>query len=129
MRDIHNAFGERIAYTTLMTTLDRLYRKRLLDRKKDGRAFMYTAAVSRQEFEHEIREDMIDGLLDSGTEPAAPVLACFVDAVSDRDRELLDELDRLVKEKKRDWYASVNGPAMFNAPSRDRKGFGPSGIN
>ena len=100
VRDIHNAFGERIAYTTLMTTLDRLYRKRLLDRKKDGRAFMYTAAVSRQEFEHEIREDMIDGLLDSGTEPVAPVLACFVDAVSDRDRELLDELDRLVKEKK-----------------------------
>ena len=49
VRDIHNAFGERIAYTTLMTTLDRLYRKRLLDRKKDGRAFMYTAAVSRQE--------------------------------------------------------------------------------
>ncbi len=43
---------------------------------------------------------MIDGLLDSGTEPVAPVLACFVDAVSDRDRELLDELDRLVKEKK-----------------------------
>ena len=83
-----------------MTTLDWLYWKRLLDRKKDGRAFMYTAAVSRQEFEHEIREDMIDGLLDSGTEPVAPVLACFVDAVSDRDRELLDELDRLVKEKK-----------------------------
>ena len=100
MRDIHHAFGERIAYTTLMTTLDRLYRKSLLDRRKYGRAFVYRAAVSRHEFEHEIREDMIDGLLDSGTEPVAPVLACFVDAVSDRDRELLDELDRLVKEKK-----------------------------
>jgi predicted transcriptional regulator len=101
VRDIHHAFGHRIAYTTLMTTLDRLYRKRLLDRRKDGRAFVYRAAVSRDEFEHEIREAMIDCLLDSGTKPLAPVLASFVRAVSERDQELLDELDRLVKEKKK----------------------------
>ena len=37
VRDIYLAFEERIAYTTLMTTLDRLYKKRLLDRRKDGR--------------------------------------------------------------------------------------------
>ena len=36
--DIYLAFEERIAYTTLMTTLDRLYKKRLLDRRKDGRS-------------------------------------------------------------------------------------------
>jgi hypothetical protein len=30
-----------------------------------------------------------------------PVLACIVDTISERDRELLDELDRLVQEKKR----------------------------
>ena len=63
VRDIYLAFGENIAYTTLMTTLDRLFRKQLLDRRKDGRAFLYTAAVSREEFEHGIREDVIDRLL------------------------------------------------------------------
>ncbi len=102
VRDIYAAFEERIAYTTLMTTLDRLFRKRILDRRKDGRAFFYSAAVSREEFEHGIREDVIDGLLGHGAEGVQPVLACIVDTVSECDRELLDELERLVKEKKRE---------------------------
>src|SRR5213596_1884002 len=102
VRDIYLAFDERIAYTTLMTTLDRLYKKQLLDRRKDGRAFLYSPAVSREEFEHGIREDVIDGLLGHGAEGVQPVLACIVDTVSERDRQLLDELDRLVKEKKRE---------------------------
>jgi predicted transcriptional regulator len=101
VRDVFASFDEQVAYTTLMTTLDRLYKKRLLDRHKDGRAFQYSPAVSREEFEHGIREDVIDGLLGHGAEGIAPVLACIVDTVSERDRELLDELDRLVKEKKR----------------------------
>lgn len=102
VRDIYVTFGETIAYTTLMTTLDRLYKKRLLDRRKDGRAFLYAPALTREEFEHGIREDVIDGLLGSGAEGIEPVLACIVDTVSERDRELLDELDRLVQEKKRE---------------------------
>src|SRR5438477_7558476 len=42
VRDLQPAFAE-IAYTTLMTTLDRLHRKGVLDRIKRGRAFFYTA--------------------------------------------------------------------------------------
>ena len=38
VRDVFVAFDEKVAYTTLMTTLDRLYKKRLLSRRKDGRA-------------------------------------------------------------------------------------------
>lgn len=102
VRDIYLAFDEKIAYTTLMTTLDRLYKKQLLDRRKDGRAFLYSPAMSREEFEHGIREDVIDGLLGGSAEGIQPVLACIVDTVSERDREMLDELDRLVKEKKRE---------------------------
>ena len=102
VRDVYLQFEERIAYTTLMTTLDRLYKKRLLHRRKDGRAFLYSAAVGREEFEHSIREDVIDSLFEPGVGEIQPVLACFVDTVSERDRELLDELERLVKEKKRE---------------------------
>lgn len=102
VRDIYLAFEERIAYTTLMTTLDRLYKKRILARRKDGRAFLYSAAVSREEFDNGIREDVIDGLFSEGANGMQPLLACIVDAVSERDREMLDELDRLVKEKKRE---------------------------
>jgi predicted transcriptional regulator len=102
VRDIYSAFGERVAYTTLMTTLDRLFRKQILARRKDGRAFFYAPRLSREEFEHGIREDVIDGLLGGGAEGIQPVLACIVDTVSQTDRELLDELDRLIKEKKRE---------------------------
>ena len=102
MRDIYLAFEERIAYTTLMTTLDRLYKKKLLTRRKDGRAFIYLPAVSSDELEQGIREDIIDGLLGHGADAVQPVLACIVDTVSERDRVLLDELDRLIKEKRRE---------------------------
>ena len=102
VRDIFLAFEERIAYTTLMTTLDRLYKKHLLTRRKDGRAFLYSPAVSRAELDHGIREDVIDGLFSDGMDGIQPLLACIVDTVSERDREMLDELDRLVKEKKRE---------------------------
>src|SRR6266480_7604395 len=102
VRDVHLAFGERVAYTTLMTTLDRLFKKKLLTRRKDGRAFVYLPAVSPDELEQGIREDVIDGLLGHGAEAVQPLLACIVDTVSERDRELLDELDRLIKEKRKE---------------------------
>jgi predicted transcriptional regulator len=102
VRDVFLAFDERVAYTTLMTTLDRLYKKRLLSRRKGGRAFLYSPLVTREELEQGIREDVIEGLLGRGAEGVEPVLACIVEAVSDRDRELLDELDRLIKEKRRE---------------------------
>jgi predicted transcriptional regulator len=101
VRDIFRAFDERMAYTTLMTTLDRLHKKGLLSRRKDGRAFLYFARVSPAEFEQGVASDVISSLLGKGFGDAEPVLACIVDAVSEKDRTLLDELDRLVKEKRR----------------------------
>src|SRR5438874_7515850 len=102
VRDVYLAFGESVAYTTLMTTLDRLFKKKLLTRRKDGRAFVYLPALSPDELEQGIREDVIDGLLGHGAEAVQPLLACIVDTVSERDRELLDELDRLIKEKRKE---------------------------
>ncbi len=74
VRDVYLSFHEKVAYTTLMTTLDRLYKKQLLARRKDGRAFCYKPAVSREEFESGIREDLVDGLLGRGAEGIEPVL-------------------------------------------------------
>jgi predicted transcriptional regulator len=98
VRELWVAFGHRLAYTTLMTTLDRLYKKGLLKRRKEGRAFLYSSRISREELERGMTKDVIDGLLG---QRARPVLACIVEAVSERDRNLLDELDRLLKEKRR----------------------------
>ncbi len=101
--EIHRAFGERTAYTTWMTTLDRLYKKGLLKREKEGRAYLYTPSLTREEFERGVAEDVLEGLL-GRADGAEPLLACIVDAVSERDRALLDELHRLVEEKRRELH-------------------------
>src|SRR5262245_63732814 len=93
VRDIHLAFNERLAYTTLMTTLDRLHKKGLLDRRKGGRAFFYSARFSPDEFERGVARGVIDTLLGRGADGVEPILACIIDAVSERDRALLDELE------------------------------------
>ncbi len=98
VRDVHTAFGDRSAYTTLMTTLDRLHKKKLLYRRKEGRAYLYAPTISQDDFNQAIARDVIGGLLGRNAEP---VLACIVEAVSERDTKLLGELDRLVKQKRR----------------------------
>jgi predicted transcriptional regulator len=44
--DVLTALGANLAYTTIMTTLVRLYDKGLVDRVKVGRSYAYTAVVS-----------------------------------------------------------------------------------
>lgn len=100
VRKVVDALDDHFAYTTVMTTLDRLYKKGYLNRKKENRAFLYTPRMSPDELRIGLAGDVIVGLIDGATKNVEPVLACIVDAVSDRDRVLLDELERLVKEKK-----------------------------
>jgi len=95
---LHAALQGRLAYTTVMTTMDRLFKKGLLERRKQGRAFAYRARVTRRQLVLDAGAGLIRGLIDSEGEPA---LSFLVDAVTERDRELLDSLERLVREKKR----------------------------
>ena len=50
VRDVHAEFANRLAYTTVMTTMDRLYKKGMLQRRKVGKAFLYVAAIDEQEY-------------------------------------------------------------------------------
>jgi predicted transcriptional regulator len=102
VRQVCDSMGQSIAYTTIMTTLDRLYRKGLLERRKEGRAFLYSSKFTMGELERGVAEDVIGSLLDTNRGPVEPVLACIVDAVSDRDRQFLDDLERLVRDKRRE---------------------------
>ncbi len=87
------------AYTTLMTTMDRLHRKGALARRMQGRAFVYWPVSSREELESRLVTQALQPLLQGTT--AHPVLSFFVEEVSRQDDSLLDELERLVREKRR----------------------------
>ena len=100
VRDACDELGSIVAYTTVMTTMDRLFKKGLLTRRKVGRAFVYRASASRAEIEGAVATELVHSLLQREGQPL-PVLSSLVDAVSDRDRALLDELERLIREKRR----------------------------
>ncbi|HEX3645645.1 MAG TPA: BlaI/MecI/CopY family transcriptional regulator [Vicinamibacterales bacterium] len=90
-----------VAYTTVMTTMDRLFKKRLLDRRKVGRAFVYSATATRDEMAGAVATELVQNLLQQHGGAPLPLLSSLVDAVSDRDRALLDDLERLIREKRR----------------------------
>jgi predicted transcriptional regulator len=89
------------AYTTVMTTMDRLYKKGLLDRVAEGRAFRYTPRHSAEELQRVTALENIRQLLGSGDATLLP-LSYLVEALSSHDAQLLDELQLLVERKRRE---------------------------
>jgi predicted transcriptional regulator len=100
VRDLHGEIGGRLAYTTIMTTLDRLYKKGLLNRKKAGKAFLYAPVMSREEYRDRQTEHLLNLVLQDNQDSNA-VLSCFINVVSESDQKMLDKLDELVKAKRR----------------------------
>ena len=95
VRDLLNVPGaRRRAYTTVMTVADRLWRKGLLNRKRAGRAYVYRARVSRDQYV----ADLVGQVL-AGAQDRRSVLLGFVRGVSASDRE---ELRKLIHEVERE---------------------------
>jgi predicted transcriptional regulator len=99
VRDVQDQLPRKAAYTTVMTTLDRLFKKGLVVRRREGRAFVYTAVRSREEMSATLTGGLLRGLLSNGPDAARPFLSNLVDAVGEEDAGLLDELERLVKDR------------------------------
>ena len=100
VRDVQQRLPRTPAYTTVMTTLDRLFKKGFVSRVRHGRAFMYSAAHSRTQVEAAVTAGLLTGFLEESSR-ARPLLSNFVDVVAAQDEALLDELDALIREKKR----------------------------
>jgi len=85
-------------YNTIMTTMDRLFRKGLFGRVVEGKAFRYWALCSPEEFNRETTVSGLRQLLRS--QHASLHLSCFVEAVGAEDEHLLDELQALVESRR-----------------------------
>jgi predicted transcriptional regulator len=85
-----------IAHTTVLTILDRMHRKGLLLREKEGKAFVYSPKYSKQEFERGVAEEVLSALLSQFTQPA---LSAFVELVAE-DSAKLDQLEDLIRHKR-----------------------------
>jgi predicted transcriptional regulator len=85
-------------YSTVLTTMDRLFRKGLLGRTPHGKAFRYWVQCSPEELQ---RRNAVSGLRRLlRTEDAALHLSYFVEAVGAEDEKLLDALQAMVERQR-----------------------------
>lgn len=99
VREMQDALADRaLAYTTVMTTLDRLYKKGLLLREKRGHAFHYRPALEKAAYERRLVTAVLSGLSTSSSEA---LLSGFLDFAA-ADGDTLDALERLIAERKRE---------------------------
>lgn len=95
VRHLQPSFPQ-LAYTTVMTTLDRLYRKGILRRFRLGRAFGYEPRCSRAALFGRMVSGQVTDLLAACGDSRA-LLSTLVHAVGHADAQLLDELEALVR--------------------------------
>jgi predicted transcriptional regulator len=101
VRELVEGGYDDLAYTTVMTTLDRLFKKGLLTRSEEGRAFRYEARLSREELQREAAGSAFRQLLDASPASTLP-LSFLVEILGERDAQLLDDLRTLVERKRRE---------------------------
>ncbi|MCP5343180.1 MAG: BlaI/MecI/CopY family transcriptional regulator [Pseudomonadales bacterium] len=83
--------------STVQSTLERLYRKGLVERNKQGHAYQYIASVSRANLLGRMMGDVIHLLHDGRLET---ILSSFVNVAADMDERSLAELEALIARKK-----------------------------
>lgn len=88
------------AYTTVMTTMDRLFQKGVLSREKRGRCFVYSPLQTRDAQITSIAEAWTKSMLPSDAKKAGPVLSRFLEAVVKRDPKLADELEQMIRDRR-----------------------------
>lgn len=87
-----------LAFTTVLTVMDRLLKKGLIKRKKRGGVFIYAPSISREEFVRQVSEEVLQGILDISAGSAA---SSFVDILYKTSPDEIDRLSRLIAERKK----------------------------
>lgn len=85
-----------IAHTTVLTTLDRMYRKGYLLREKQAKAYVYSPRYTREQFGRTMAQEVLGALIGHSAETA---LSTFVDLISN-DPGGLDQLEAKIREKR-----------------------------
>ena len=97
--DTHAAVGRRrgITANTVGSALERLHRKRLVERRKVSHAYRYAPALDRESFTARRLVDAAGGLRGVAKDG---LLAAFVELVAETSEDALDELERLISDKR-----------------------------
>jgi predicted transcriptional regulator len=98
VREICNHLSRPLAYTTVMTTLDRLYKKDLLHRQKEGRGYRY---IHRGAGLNDKGQRLANRSGNSGVASPVPLVSYLLDSVGTYDEELLQELEKKIAARRK----------------------------
>jgi predicted transcriptional regulator len=98
VKKIHRKLSQtrEIAYTTVMTTMSRLAEKGVLKRHREGLAYVYTPAISEDDFVTMVVQQVLDGLLDDYSETAVDYM---VDYLARRNPSELRRLHKVIQSR------------------------------
>ncbi len=122
VRELIDGGCHELAYTSVMTTLDRLFKKGLLTRSEEGRAFRYAPQFSREELHREAAGHAFRQLLDASPASSLP-LSFLVEILGERDAQLLDDLRNLVESKRQ--QLSLRDPSPSESSQSEAGHRGP----
>lgn len=96
VRDVYSHLKRKrkIAYTTIMTIMDRLYEKRILKRKKVGKTYVYSAVQDKEKFFKAASQRVINDLMSNYGEVA---IAQFINTLDAVDPKKIKKLRDKVK--------------------------------
>ena len=87
--------GRTLTHSSVITMLNIMYRKGFLQRKKDGKAFLFSPKVKKENVTSKMMGDLLSRVFDDS--PAAMVLNLL--ETTDLDAEELAELRKLIARK------------------------------
>jgi predicted transcriptional regulator len=102
VHDVTRLLGRPLAYNTVMTTLDRLYKKGLLNRSKVDRAYFYAPRLTRLEWQQKQAEELVTGFLAGRGSVGGVLVSCLLNAVGQHDAALLEELEERIRMKRQE---------------------------
>ncbi len=117
VQDVIDRLGSGHNYKTVMTVLNRLVQKGLLERQLDGRAYRYHASQGRDEFLRSAADEVVHQYMESFGGNATEYLADAVDAVAPRPARVAFEPSRAAFEPPRAAFEDVPPPPHVHEPA------------
>jgi len=96
-KGVYSALGKTrgISHNTIQSTLERLFKKKLLARNKISHSYVYLAIVGRDELMGRMINDVVNTISKNNSDG---MLAAFVDIAARTDEAHLDRLEQLINE-------------------------------
>lgn len=98
VKKVHRKLSQQrdIAYTTVMTTMSRLAEKGVLHRHREGLAYVYTPAITEDDFVTMVVQQVLDGLMEDYSETAIDYM---IDYLSRSNPSELRRIQRLLQSR------------------------------